>query len=123
MSTDNKRKNWMYDFNLEDSDEYVISRDSDVLGQEIDILFDSTPGDLHGDIEYGTDYEYLLFELKLSTDQLEEKILKDITSLDLRGFTPEVSVAKMQGTERDIVLFSVTLSKNYEKYSKTYKIT
>ena len=123
MSTDNKRKNWIYDFNLKDSDEYVISRDSDVLGQEIDILFDSTPGDLHGDIEYGTDYEYLLFELKLSTDQLEEKILKDITSLDLRGFTPEVSVAKMQGTERDIVLFSVTLSKNYEKYTKTYKIT
>lgn len=113
----------MYDFNLDDSDEYVISRDSDILGQEIDILFDSTPGDLHGDMEYGTDYEYLLFELKLSTDQLEEKILKDITSLDLRGFTPEVSVAKMQGTERDIVLFSVTLSKNYEKYSKTYKIT
>lgn len=111
-----------WDLNLTDSNSALISDDISVLRQQIDILFDSTPGDLHGDINYGTDYEYMLFELKLSETQLKQKILADINSLDLRGFTPEVEVYLMVGTEREIALICVTLTKDYKKISKTYKI-
>ena len=111
----------MIDFNLKEGDP-IINDDIDCLLQQIDILFDTTPGDLLGDIEYGTDYEYLLYYLKLSESRLKSKMEDDLMSLDLLGFTPEVQVFLMQGTERDIALIQVDLYRYSERYSKTYKI-
>lgn len=118
-----KKTDIAFDLNLSDTGTPIISRDIDYLKQEIDLLFDSTPGDLHGDIEYGTDYEYSLFELKMDESQLAAQITRDMQSMDLRGFSPDVSVYLMQGTKRDIALIDVTLSRGYENYSKQYRIT
>lgn len=112
----------MIDFNLNEG-EPTINDDVACLIQQIDILFDSNKGDLIGDIEYGTDYERYLYELKLTPEALEEQMLDDLYSLDLLGFTPEVKVYLMQGSERDIAVIDVHLRRNSEDYSKTYKIT
>lgn len=112
----------MVDFNLNEG-EPTINDDVACLIQQIDILFDSTPGDLIGDIEYGTDYEKYLYDLKLSPQSLKEQMLRDLYSLDLLGFTPDVNVYLVQGSERDIAVIDVHLRRNGEDYSKTYKIT
>lgn len=112
----------MIDFNLNEG-EPTINDDVACLIQQIDILFDSNQGDLIGDIEYGTDYERYLYDLKLTPEALEEQMLNDLYSLDLLGFTPNVNVYLMQGSERDIAVIDVHLRRNSEDYSKTYKIT
>lgn len=112
----------MVDFNLNEGDP-TINDDVACLIQQIDILFDTTPGDLIGDIEYGTDYEQYLYDLKLGPDALREQMLQDIYSLDLLGFEPSVNVYLMQGSERDIAVIDVHLKRNSEEYSKSYKIT
>lgn len=111
----------MVDFNLEEG-EAVIQDDVQCLIQQINILFDTSPGDLLGDANYGTDYRKYLYDLKLSADQLEEIMMQDILSLDLLGFTPEVHVYLMQGTEQDIALIQVDLYKEGERYTQSYKI-
>lgn len=112
----------MVDFNLSEGDP-TINDDISCLIQQIDILFDTTPGDLIGDIEFGTDYEHHLYDLKLGPDTLREHMLDDLRRLDLLGFTPDVNVYLMQGTERDIAVIDVQLRRNMEHYSKTYKIS
>lgn len=112
----------MVDFNLKEGDP-VLTDDIECLIQQIDILFDTTQGDLLGDITYGTDYNYLLYDLKMSAEGLKEHILDDLNQLDLLGFTPEVNVYLMQGSERDIALIQVDLRRYSEKYTKTYKIS
>lgn len=112
----------MVDFNLNEG-EPTINDDVACLIQQIDILFDSTPGDLIGDLEYGTDYEKFLYDLRLGPEALEEQMLDDLYSLDLLGFSPSVKVYLMQGSERDIAIIDVHLKRNSEEYSKSYKIT
>ena len=82
----------MIDFNLNEG-EPTINDDVACLIQQIDILFDSTPGDLIGDIEYGTDYEHCLYDLKQTPEALEERMLNDLHGLDLLGFVPTGSFA------------------------------
>lgn len=112
----------MVDFNLNEG-EPTINEDIDCLIQQIDILFDTTPGDLIGDIEYGTDYERHLYDLKLTPAVLREHMLDDLARLDLLGFVPDVNVYLMQGTERDIAVIDVQLRRGMEYYSKSYKIS
>ena len=111
----------MIDFNLKPG-QPTINDDIDCLRQQIDILFDTTPGDLFGDIEYGTDYEKLLYELKLSADQLSSKMSQDLSKLDLLGFRYHVESRLMQGTERDIALIEVDLQRGGIEDSKIYRI-
>lgn len=111
----------MIDFNLKPG-QPTINDDVDYIRQQIDILFDTSPGDLFGDIEYGTDYEKLLYELKLSADQLSSKMSQDLGKLDLMGFNYYVSSRLMQGTQRDIALIEVDLRKGGTEDSKIYRI-
>lgn len=113
----------MVDFNLNDNGLAVINSDVECLIQQIDILFDTTPGDLIGDLNYGTDYRKFLYELNLPGERLREVMLRDLYSLDLLGFTPDVHVYLMQGTERDIALIQVDLRRSGESYTRTYKIS
>lgn len=111
----------MVDFNLNEG-EPTIDDDIDILLQQIDILFDTTPGDLFGDNEYGTEYDKYLYRLQWPEQQVREQIASDLSSLDLRGFTFSVSTYMMQGTERDIMLVQIDLYKRDRTYTKSYKI-
>ena len=111
----------MIDFNLEPG-EPTINDDASLVIQQINILFDSTPGDLIGNISFGTRYDKFLYELKLSADQLKEEVLNDLHNIDLRGFTPDVEVYLLQGSERDIAVIEINLLKRNSRYTTTYKI-
>lgn len=111
----------MVDFNL-DAGNPLISDDVDLILQQIDILFSATPTEVLGDVNYGTTYDNYLYQLKISNSALESVVRNDLSSIDLRGFVPSVEVLLLQGTEQDIAIIDITLTRNREVYKKTYKI-
>ena len=114
--------NQVYDLNLYEGDP-IISDDISYLKQEINILFDTRLGDLMGDSDYGTDYEKFLYEWQASNGAMERQMRSDLCQLDLRGFDPEVKVYFLKGSERDIAIIDVELTRQYEKTKLLYKIT
>ena len=112
----------MNDFNI-DSGKFALNDDIDLIIQQLDILFDTTPREVLGEEDYGTTYDKYLYQLKISNDALKNVVLDDLHSLDLFGFVPEVEVYLMMGTEQDIALIDITLTRYGETYNKTYKIS
>lgn len=99
----------------------------DILLQSINLLFETTPDELVGNLEYGTRYEYYLYDLKASADAINEQVYKDIYSLgpDILGnFKVKSNTMLLQGTERDICLIEIELynEDTLEKYNKVYRI-
>lgn len=111
----------MIDFSL-DKNVAVKNNDIDLIMQQIDMLFDTTPREVLGYETYGSDYERFLYNLKLSAFAIEQIVYSDITSLNLFNFTPTVKAYILQGTENDIILVDITLSRQGEIYNKSYKI-
>ena len=114
----------MIDFSLSNklTDDIVINNDLLCVLQQIDLLFNTDIDDVLGDSSFGTNYDKYLYTLGVSNATLETKILNDINSLDLCGFTPSVVVNIVEGTQRDIAFIDITLSGDYDDYKKTYVI-
>ena len=112
----------MIDFNLTYGDP-IVFKDIDIVLQQIDLLFDTTCKDILGDERFGSQYDKYLYELNVSNDSLRQKVMSDLNQLDLQGFSPDVEVYFLEGTERDIAMIDITLSKDYENYNRTYKIS
>lgn len=110
------------DFNIKEG-KAMITSDVELVLQQIDILFDTSHREVLGEVEYGTEYDRYLYDLKISNEGLRSKVYADLCSLDLNGFTPNVEVYLLQGTERDIAIIDIELSKDYNTYRKTYKIS
>ena len=111
----------MIDFNI-DKGSPVKSNDIEIVLQQIDILFDTIPTEVLGSEDFGTKYDTYLYDLNISASNLEQQVYSDLYSLDLLGFTPKVEVHLLQGTEQDIALIDITLSRDDETYNKVYKI-
>lgn len=114
----------MLDFSLSNklTDEVMISNDLIYVLQQIDLLFDTNIDDVLGDSNFGTNYDRYLYTLGVSNAALETRILNDLYTLDLRGFTPSVTVTIVDGTYRDIAFINITLTGSYDNYEKTYVI-
>jgi hypothetical protein len=90
--------------------------------QQIDILFGTKPKEVLGFEDFGTNYEKYLYDLNISNESIKYSVLSDLNSLDLMGFNPEVEVYLLQGTEHDIALVTISLTREDEYYQKIYKI-
>lgn len=111
----------MIDFSIDSS--VIKRRDIDLILQQIDVLFDTTPREVLGSIDYGTDYESYLYRLKLSNESIRDQVLADLNSLTLFDFIPSVEVHILQGTEQDIALIEIVLTRESETYNRVYKIS
>lgn len=110
----------MIDFDL--INEPVQNDDLSLVLQQIDILFDTKPREVFGDERFGTNYDKFLFDLNLSNEALKQMVTSDLRKLDLLGFEPEINVHLLQGTEHDIALVEITLTRDEEYYQQIYKI-
>lgn len=111
----------MVDFNLNPGPP-LINDDLKCIRQQVDILFGTRPGDLLGDINYGTEYDHYLYDLKLSGYELSERMIDDLYSLDLLGWSPNVETKLLMGTEQDIALIEVELVKGGQTSKQIYRI-
>lgn len=112
----------MVDFNI-DAGSPLKNGDIELLLQQIDILFDTYPKEVLGSEDFGTQYDDYLYRLKLSAANIKQRVISDISSLELFDFVPSVEVHLLQGTEKDIVLIDINLIRGEEKYNRTYKIS
>lgn len=116
----------MIDFSIFEDicDKPILNNDEQYVAQQIDLLFNTDIESVLGDLNYGTNYDRYLYTTGISNKALESKILGDLRSLDLRSYTPSVSVQLIEGTVRDIALIDITLTGEYEidTFNKTYKI-
>lgn len=114
----------MQDLNLQEGNA-IIDNNIDLLWQQVQILFDTSMGDLFGDNNYGTDYDSLLYDMKLSAGDLKQKMLNDINKLDTFGMSYNVDVYLLRGTQQDIAVIKVDFydSSANEHYIKIYKIS
>ena len=112
----------MVDFNINDGSPMIDDEASLVL-QQIDILFDTVPGEVAGAIGFGTEYDHYMYSFNIDSIAMEEMILDDLHTLDLFGYSPEVNVIFLQGTEQDIAIINITISKGENLYKKSYKIS
>ena len=110
----------MIDFDLKGAP--ILNNDISLVLQQIDILFDTIPTEVLGDVNYGTKYHKFLFDLNISNEYIKHTVLSDLNSLELLGFAPNVEVHLLQGTEHDIVLVEIELVRDEEYYQKVYKI-
>ena len=111
----------MVDFNL-DEGLPVKNNDIALLLQQIDILFDTREKDVLGFEQFGTKYDTYLYDLGLSSEELKREVMSDLSSLTLFGFIPSVEVYLLRGSEQDIALIDIILTRENENYRRTYKI-
>lgn len=113
----------MIDLSL-DTDTVVKTTDLDNVIQQIEMLFDTSPFEVIGEPNYGSDFEKFLWNLNSSNYDIENYILSRIQNeVELLGFSVEVSVGIMEGTENDIILADITISRDGNSYAKTYRIS
>lgn len=114
----------MIDFSLSNklTDDCIVSNKLIYVLQQIDLLFDTCPGEVLGNMSFGTNYDKYLYNLSVSNSTLENKILSDLNTLDLCEFSPSVNVHIVEGTVRDIAIINIKLTGDYEDYDKTYII-
>lgn len=102
----------------------TLSRDVDIVLQQIDILFDTYSGEVFGEENYGSNFERFLWDMRVSNSSIEQYTKNLITSnVNLMGFEVNVEVLICQGTMNDIIIIRITLSRESEEYEKTYKIS
>lgn len=112
----------MIDFSL-NNDDVIISKDLDLVIQQIDLLLDTNTGEVFAE-NYGTWFEEFLYDLNISNNYISEYTKNMIQSnVNLLGYSVDVNTQICAGTERDIILITIELKRDYEEYSKTYKLS
>jgi hypothetical protein len=114
----------MVDFSLyKRSGVATVNQEVDLLLQQVDILFDTTPTEVLGDENFGTKYDTYLYDTRLSASNLKLIVETDISQLNLMGWDYDVEVHLLQGTEQDIAVIQITFYKGIESVQKTYRIS
>lgn len=111
----------MIDFSI-NSGAPTVKDDIEVILQQIDILFDTHKNDVYGKENFGVDYERYLYDLRMSASELESIIRSNLSEINSLGYTLDVSVYLMNGSEKEIAVIDITISKDGVTYNKTYKI-
>lgn len=104
-------------------DAIKLENDLDLVVQQIDMLLGTDPHEVLGDPMYGSDFERFLWDLNYSNAQIQMYMETHLENcIDFLGFAHSVDVKLLQGTENDIILLTIKLSKDGYNYGKTYNI-
>lgn len=112
----------MIDFNLQNGLPYENDEVRLIL-QQIDILFDTNPGEVLGHVGYGTSYSEFLFNLQSSNNDIKQTIMSDLSTLELFGYMYDVDVNILMGSENDIILAKIIFQKDDNYFELPFKIT
>ena len=112
----------MKDFCL-NSDSVTLNTERELIIQQIDMLFDTDNNEVLGEYNYGTDFRQFLWDMKKSNNDISNYTRSVIMSnVDLFGWTLDVDTTLLHGTNNDIILVSITISKNLTNFEKTYMV-
>lgn len=106
------------------NDAVVLENDIDLVLQQIEVLFDTDPGDVIGAPRFGIKFDNYLYETSLGNHTVAAQISNMISSnVDLMGWQVQVDVDFLAGSDNDILMFRVMIYNEVDTYSKIYKVT
>lgn len=107
-------------------DNKVITNKFDFLLQEISILFDTAPGEVFGNAEFGTNFENFLWDLSISNSEISSYVRNKIINNTVSGADFDISVATsiVDAGYGDVILVQITIKdpSSGEATDVTYKI-
>ncbi len=107
-------------------DNKIITNKFDFLLQEISILFDTAPGEVLGNDEFGTNFENFLWDLSISNSEISSYVRNKIINNTVSGKDFNISVATriVDAGYGDVILVQVTIKdpSTNESTDVTYKI-
>lgn len=111
----------MIDFNLYTDNVTTMSDEENII-QQMDILFDTRPKDVLGQEDFGTRYDKFLYDLTITNGTIQSIVLDDLNKLELFGYVPTVNVYLLKGTQNDILMLDIHMSRADNDFQKIYKI-
>lgn len=101
----------------------IIINPVEIILQQIDILFDTLPGEVLGEETFGVDCHQFLYDLKISNYRIQQYIHNKITSnVELFDYTCNVEVYILDGSYNDIIMVNINIKNDENSFEKTYKI-
>lgn len=83
----------------------------EVIEQKLEMILFASKGDLYGEVNFGCDLEYYLWQTRLDTPQIKryitDQISEYIPELNEIGYTIDVKI--YDGTVRDIMFIQIVI--------------
>lgn len=113
----------MIDFCLT-TDSVTLKDSTDLVMQQIDMLFDTSPREVLGEPYYGSDFEKFLWDMTASETTINNYITNLINSnVDLMGHQINVVSQIFMGTQHDIIMVDISIiAPDGSQYDKLYSI-
>lgn len=106
-----------------DTSKNIIVKPIEIILQQLDILFDTLPGEVLGEETFGVDCNQFLHDLKVSNYRIQQYIYnKIVTNIDLFDYTCTVDVYILDGSYNDIIIVNINIKNDVNSFEKTYKI-
>lgn len=105
------------------TDEVQLTEEADLILQQIDMLFSTTPTDVIGCPGYGSAYEKFIYDLSYPTSEIKRYAEQQLAStVEFFNNTFSVNVSILHGECNDIILLEVNVFVQGQQYQKIYKI-
>ena len=105
-----------------DSRVFITSKLDEAV-QELDMIFNTTNGELIGYSSFGTTFEQFLWQINDASNMLQTYIYDKIKdSFFLRDMLTEVNVTTMEGEMRRIYVVKISVSDGTNTQNRTYQL-
>lgn len=105
------------------TDEIQLTEEVDLILQQIDMLFSTTPMDVIGCPGYGSSYEKFIWDLSYPTSVIKHYAESQLANnVEFFGNSFTVNVSILHGEYNDIILLEVNIYANGHQYQKIYKV-
>ena len=112
----------MVDF-CADEEDIQLTEELDLIIQQIDMLFATTPMDVIGCPGYGSAYERFIWDFSYPTSEIKRYCENQLNQyVEFFGNKHDVNVSILHGEVNDIILLEVNIYVKGHQYQKIYKV-
>lgn len=106
-----------------DEEDIQLTEELDLIIQQIEMLFSTTPMDVLGSPGYGSAYEKFIYDLSYPTYEIQKYCENQLEqNVDFFGNSHNVKVSVLHGEVNDIILLEVNIYVRGHQYQKIYKV-
>lgn len=100
-----------------------ITTKLDEAVQELDMIFNTSNGELIGYPQYGTDFEQFLWQMNDSSSKIQTYVYDKIKdTLFLRDMITNINVETLEGEMRRIYVLHINVSDGTQSQNRTYQL-
>jgi hypothetical protein len=94
------------------SDEIIVEDILRVIINKMEMILFSNKGDFIGDLDFGADLNFFLWQTNVSTDYIKSIIQQQFDKYipELQNYSYTINLEMMEGTFADILIVNITLN-------------